>query len=92
MNSMKLMVLEMLQDIPEGIELAYEAVENTVTISINYSEREKFDMLDEHVNNLIKRFEDKGYKATYDNINNRKFNEILQHSRYVCMRIIKEDK
>lgn len=87
---MKLMVLQALENLPEGLELEYEAVEQKVTISTDFADREGFDVFDAHVNDLIRKFEGKGCKVYFDTITNRKFNEVLQHRRYVAMR--KEEK
>lgn len=87
---MKLTVLKALENLPEGMELEYEAVEQKITISTDYDTSEWFEVFDAHVNNLIRKFEDKGYKVTYDNIINKKFNEVLHHRRYVTMK--KEEK
>lgn len=87
---MKLLILEALESLPEGIELEYEAIEGKIAISTDYADREGFDVLDANVNDLIRKFEDKGYNVTYDNINNRRFQEVLKHRRYVVMRKPKE--
>lgn len=89
---MKLIVLEALENLPEGIELEYEAVEQKITINTDFADRQRFEMFDVHVNDLIRKFEDKGCKVTYDNITSGKFNEVLQHSRFVVMRKPKEEK
>ena len=89
---MKLLILEALESLPEGLELEYEAVEQKISISTDYADRDVFDIFDMNVNDLIRKFEGKGYKVTYDNITNTKSKEILQHRRYVVMRKPKEDK
>lgn len=89
---MKLLILEALENLPEGLELEYEAIEGKIAISTNYADREGFAEFDANVNDLIRKFEGKGYKVTYDNITNRKFNNSLQHRRYVVMRKPKGDK
>lgn len=89
---MKLLILEALESLPEGIELEYEAIEGKIAISTDYADREGFDVLDVNVNELIRKFESKGYKVTYDNIANGKFKEVLKHRRYVVMRKPKEEK
>ena len=89
---MKLTVLKALENLPEGLELEYEAVEQKITISTNYDNSEWFEVFDAHVNNLIRKFEDKGYKVTYDNITNKKFEEVLYHRRFVVMKKPKEEK
>lgn len=89
---MKLLILEALENLPEGLELEYEAIEGKITISTDYADREGFDVFDANVNDLIRKFEDKGYKVTYDNITNKTFDNLLQHRRYVVMRKPKEDK
>lgn len=83
---MKTIMLEALENLPGGIELGYEAIEGKIEIGINYADKERFGILDAHVNDLIKQFEDKGYNVTYDHINNRKFEEVLMHRRYAIMR------
>lgn len=87
---MKLTVLKALENLPEGLELEYEAVEQKITISTDFADREGFEVFDAHVNNLIRMFEGKGCKVYFDTITNKKFNEVLQHRRYVAMR--KEEK
>lgn len=89
---MKLIVLEALENLPEGIELEYEAVEQKITINTDFANREKFEIFNIHVNDLIRKFKNKEYKITYDNITSGKFNEVLQHSRFVVMRKPKEEK
>lgn len=87
---MKLTVLKALENLPEGLELEYEAVEQKIIISTDFADREEFGVFDAHVSDLIRKFEDKGYKVYFDTITNKKFNEVLQHRRYVAMK--KEEK
>ena len=87
---MKLLILEALENLPEGLELEYEAIEGKIAISTDYADKEGFNVLDANVSDLVKKFEDKGYKVTYDNVANRKFQEILKHRRYTVLRKPKE--
>ena len=86
MNEMKLMVLEALQNIPDGLTLEYEAVENRITICMEYVERERFNTLNICMDQLIKKFNDRNYVITYDNTVNKRFGGVLKHYRYVCMK------
>lgn len=89
---MKLLILEALENLPEGIELEYEAVEQKIAISTDYADKEGFDVFDVNINDLIRKFEDKGYKVTFNDLTSRKFKGVLKHRKYVVMRKPKEEK
>lgn len=88
---MKLFVLKVLQDMPEGIELEYEAIKNEVRFSTNYIEPDKFNVLNAYMEQLIKECENRNYVVQYDSISSQKFNGVLKNYRYVSMKIKKGD-
>lgn len=92
MDEMKMLVLEALQNIPEGLTLEYEAIERLITIAMEYVERDRFNLLNIHMDQLIGKFNNRNYIITYDNTVNKKIDGILKHYRYVHMRLIKENK
>lgn len=89
---MKLIVLEELEKLPEGIGLEYEAVEGKITIIIGYCEMEQFKLLNLTVNCLIGKFLQKGFNVSYDNSSHKYIVGKFKHYRYVALRPVKGDK